>query len=215
MDREELIERENEALVRLTKEYIFKLEDILSRIRKTKVKLWLNKNDRMRLLTLRTWEIKHKVDLKTILEILLPFWEGFVQKRSRKTKSKGLNVRVSTLTGKKSEQILVDNLKKIFPSNENRTLWMIKEKERITFNYLKRLEKQSKRSDDGVRSRNDPSRMYAENGRAKTIEDFASPDSFMKYYRKYMKREQIVREEVEEIFKKYGYRNNPFKPELL
>jgi hypothetical protein len=212
MDKQELVEHEIVELDKLSKEYVFKLEEVLSSIRKVKVKLWLVQKDKYRLLTLRAWETKYKIDLKTILQILLPFWEAFVQRRSRKMKKAGLNVRVSTLVGKKSEQILKDQINKLYPSSEHKTLWMMNERENIVQNYLKRLEK---KSDDGVRSRSDPSGMYSPDGRPKTLIDFNSPDAFMKYYRKYMKKESLAREEIEMIMKKYAYRNNPFRPELL
>ncbi len=115
MDRKNLIRSEVKALDSISKEYLSHIEDILSSIRNERVKLWLTKPDQYRLLTLRAWESKYKVDTRNILQLLLPFWEAFIQRRSRKMKRIGLNVKVSTLTGKKSEQVLVEHLKLQYP----------------------------------------------------------------------------------------------------
>src|ERR1700679_2847856 len=122
MNREELIEREVSSIDSISKDYLQSVETVVSKIRKVPVKLWITKPDQYRLLTLRAWEIKYKVSLENILQILLPFWERFVQRRSKKMKKAGLNVRVSTLTGKKSEQVLKDQLSKLYPSSEHRIL---------------------------------------------------------------------------------------------
>jgi|HubBroStandDraft_2_1064218.scaffolds.fasta_scaffold92145_1 hypothetical protein len=212
MTREELQEREYKDLDSIAKNYLQHVEVILGEIRKERIKLWMQKPDMYRLLTLRTWETKYRIDTRTLLQTLLPFWERFVQRRSKKMKKAGLNVRVSTLTGKKSEQVLKDQLKVMYPSQENVMLYISNERERIIQNYLKRLEK---KGDDGVRSRSDPSGMYADNGKPKTLLDFSTPDAFMKYYRKWIRKEQLAREEVETELKKYAFRGNPFRQELL
>src|ERR1700734_678223 len=212
MNREDLIASEVEKLNTLAKSYVLQLENPLSQIRNEKTKLWLNQQDQYRLLTLKTWESKYKLDTRTILQILLPFWEKFVQRRSRKMKTQGLNVRVSTLTGKKSEQILVEAIKSIYPNGENKLLWSSNQKELIIQRYLKKLEK---KRDDGVRSHNDPSSMYTTDGRVKTLLDFSTPDAFVKYYRKWTKKEQLAREKIESEMKLRKYRGNPFLLELL
>jgi hypothetical protein len=211
MNKQELIERELERLPRIVKDYTQKVETVLSSISKEKVKLWLSKQDEYRLLTLRTWELKYKVDLTNILQILLPFWNTLVKTRSRKV-LKGLGIRVTTLTGKKSEQVLKEKLLLQYPHQENKLLYMNHNRERIIQKYLKQLEK---RSDDGIRSHSDPSRMYTEDGRPKTLTDFSTPEAFVRYYRKLIKKESLAREEVEQELKRYPYRGNPFLQELL
>jgi hypothetical protein len=212
MDKQELIEREIKALDTLSKEYIHHIEDVLSSIRNEPVKLWLQKQDQYRLLTLRAWESKYKVNTRDILQILLPFWEYLIKRRSRKIKKAGLNVRVTTLIGKKSEQVLIEGIKQRFPNRENVLLFTSSHRERIIQTYLKKLKKQT---DDGVRSHSDPSSMYGTSGKVLTLLDFSTPAAFMKYYRKYMQKESLAREQVETEMKKRAYRNNPFRPEFL
>jgi hypothetical protein len=212
MNRKELIKREMESLDSIAKDYFNKVESTLSSIRKEKVKLWLQKKDQYRLLTLRAWEIKYKTTTKEILSILLPFWETFLNKRTRKIKTQGLNVKVTTLIGKKSELILKDQLNIRYPNRENVILWIQQERERI---IQDRIKKETKKGDDGVRSISDPSSMYTSSGKVLTLLDFSSPEAFVKYYRKWIRKEQLAREEVELIMKKRAFRNNPFRPEFL
>ena len=207
MNKEELVEREYRLLNSLSKDYVFRVEDILSSIRNEKVKLWITELDRYRLLTLRTWELKYKISLKTILQVLLPFWQGFIKRR---TKTKGLGIRVSTLVGKKSEEILIMHLNKVYPRNEHKMLYISQEQERITQVYLKQLERS-----DGIRSQSDPSSLYTEDGRPKTLVDFGSPDAFIKYYRKWIKKEQLAREQLRDIMRKNKHRNNVYFPEVI
>lgn len=212
MDRDELVEREYKQLDSIAKDYVSRVEQVLSSIRNEPVKLWLQKPDQYRLLTLRAWEIKYKISTKILLQLILPYWEAFVQRRSRKMKKSGLNVRVSTLTGKKSELILRDQLLKVYPNRENVLLWIAERKEELVQSYIKRLDKIAKKQSDGVRSRSDPS---ASKAGTLNLTDFSTPDQYVKYYRKYMKREQLMRETIEEELKQYAFRDNPFRPEFL
>lgn len=212
MDKQEIVKRELKQLDSIINSYLQYVENVLESMRNEKVKLWLTKNDQQSLLILKTWEDKYKVSLKFILIILLPFWESFIQRRSRKMKRMGLNVRVSTLVGKKSEQILVDNIKKLYPDGENKQMWVSQDRERIIQNQLTKL---GKLHDDGVRSRGDPSAMRDSDGRILNIGDFSTPKQFIRYYRAYMNKEHITRDRIETEMKKRSYRNNPFKPETL
>jgi hypothetical protein len=212
MDKSDIIKRELKQLDSTVRSYLQYTEEVLGSMRNETVKLWLTKNDQYSLLTLKVWEDKYKVSLKFILIILLPFWETFVQRRSKKMKRAGLNVRVSTLIGKKSEQILQESIKKLYPNGENIQMWLAEERERIIQNQLHKLEKLN---DDGVHSRSDPSSMRDTNGRILNLSDFSTPKQFLTYYRSYMKKEHITRDKLEEQMKKRSYRNNPFKPETL
>ena len=206
MNKEELVDRELRYLKSITREYVLHTENVVSELRNNHTTLWLTELDKCRLLTLRTWEMKYKVDLKTILQILLPFWEGFLKRRTNNINTKGLGIRITTLTGKKSEQVLKQGTSKLYPNQENRMLFVNQEQERITGIYLKELEKRS----DGIRSQSDPSSLYTTDGKPKTLVDFGSPDAFVKYYRKWIKKEQLAREQIRDIMLKNKHRNNPW-----
>jgi hypothetical protein len=210
MDKADIVKRELKQLNRLVSNYFTYVEYTLSEMRNERVTLWLTDKDKESLLILKTWEDKYKVSLRFILLILLPFWESFVQRRSRKMKRAGLNVRVSTLTGKKSEQILVENINKLYPNEENKQIWISHERERIIQNELTKL---GKKYDDGVRSRGDPSAMRDSDGRILNLTDFSTPKQYLNYYRKLMHKEHITRDRIETEMKKRSYRGNPFKPE--
>jgi len=213
MDRSDIIEREMENLDRLANSYMHQVERELREIRKDNVNLFLNQKDKYRLLTLRVWSDKYKVDLKFILSTLVPFWEKFIQRRSKKMKQSGLNVRVSTLTGNKSEEILQDSIKRAFPNGENKILWVAERREEIIQHYLTRIKKISE--SDGVHSRSDPSRLEDETGRILNITDFSTPGNYLKYYRKWIRREQLAREKVQTEMRKRNFRNNPFRSEYI
>ena len=210
MNRKDIIEREVEKLDRISNQYSYEVEDVLEKIRGTRVKLWLTKDNKYRLLVLRTWEIKYKVDLEFILQTLLPVWDKFTRTRSRFAKTGALNVRPATLVGKKSEQILQDAIKKEYKNGQNIKLWMMERREEIIESHLKQLRKR-----DMLSSRADPSSMLTESGVLKDLPDFSNPEKYVKYYAKYIRKERDIREKVEEMFTKLPYRDNPFCEELL
>ena len=128
-------------------------------------------------------------------------------------KKAGLNVRVITLTGKKSEQVLQDMIKKIYPNGENKQIWISNQREIIIQLQLKKLQKQY---DDGMKSRSDPSSMRDEDtGRILSLIDFSTPKAFLSYYRRLMRKEHATRDKITTQFKKYNYRSNPFHPENI
>ncbi len=57
--------------------------------------------------------------------------------------------------------------------------------------------------------------MYGTSGKVLTLLDFSTPEAFVRYYRKWIRKEQLVREQLEEQMKLRAYRGNPFKPEFL
>ena len=208
MNKHDLIERELKNLDIDSIKFQKKVERVLSKYRGEEVVLYINQNNRYRLLTLKVWMDKYKISLRFILQTLVPFWEKFLNKRTKKLKSKGLNVQIATLVGKKSEQILQESITNAFPHNEHKQLWVMNHKERIIQHELHRMEK---RSDDGVVvKQTDPSRSRDDSGDILSLTDFSTPVRFIRYYRKYIERENITREHIEEEMKKRRYRNNPF-----
>lgn len=74
----------------------------------------LSKEDELRLLTLLGWEIQYKISLDWILMKLVPVWRSRFGKFKRK---QAFGTRVSTLVGKKSEEILKEAIAKELPDN--------------------------------------------------------------------------------------------------
>lgn len=206
MDRKDIIERELNLLPKIVSSHMERVQTIVSELRKEKIKLWLTKADQYKLLTLGVWEKKYKVPLRFIIFQLLPFWEEFVQRRSRKMKKAGLNVRVSTLVGKKSEKVLQDIINKAYPDRENVDYWISLRREEI---LRTRLNRQSK--SDGVHSKDDASDLNT----PKTLINFSTPAQYLKYYKKQLKIEQQLRNGIEKELKKYTFIDNPFRPEYL
>lgn len=196
MNKRELIERELQDLDSLSDKFVRRVESTLKSIRKEDVHLFLTQKDRYRLLILRSWEIKYRIPLRYILSTVLPIWEAFVKRRSKKMKSQGLNVRVSTLTGKKSEQYLVERINKDFPGELNKIMYISSERERIFNKTLHQV-------DDGIKVKSN----------IKDLQDFISTTRYVKYYRKERKKENKRRDTIQEEFEERPYRGNPFKEE--
>src|SRR6266404_7346656 len=136
MNKKEIIESELEELDTLSNKFMERCRQELTKIRKEEVRLFLTTNDKYKLLILRSWEIKYQVPLSYILKTLVPFWEQFIFRRSRKMKQRGFNVKISTLTGKKSEQILIQMITKDF-NGKNKILFISSEQDRILNKYTK------------------------------------------------------------------------------
>jgi len=80
-----------------------------------KIVVQYKRQDQLRLLNLISWSDKYSLPLSEILTVLLKVWGG-----KYKTKStRGLGVAISTLTGPKSKQILLDYIKKQYSGGEN------------------------------------------------------------------------------------------------
>lgn len=191
MNRKELIERELEDLDMISTSFQTNVQDTLSAIRNTRSFLYLKEPDRYRLLILKTWTDRYNVSLRYILETILPFWESFIQKRSKRLKGRGLNVRVSTLTGKKSEDILREQIKKDFPNDANKIIRINQERQRII------------------------SRAHYLENKRKGISDieyprFRSVERYIRNYRYRIRKESKYRMKLEASFQERPYRTNPF-----
>ncbi|SRR6266436_322432 len=191
--RKDIAEQELDSLSRISTKFMNQVEDTLKKIRKDDVTLFLNENDRYRLLTLKVWVQRYRVDLRFILETLLPFWEQFVKRRSRKMKTRGLNVKVSTLVGKKSEEILQDQIRKKLPREINKRLWISMERERI-FTIFALQERDEFTRKNGL----------------KHMVDYKDPKKWARAYQKVIEAESKMREKIDTEMKKRPYRGNPF-----
>lgn len=205
MDKKDIIERELNQLDKLVIANITRVEQILTSYRKEEVKLWLTKQDKYKLLTLAIWEKKYKIPMNELILQLVPFWESFVQRRSKKMKKAGLNVRVSTLVGKKSEKVLLDMISKEYPNKEHIDFWVSQKREEIIRKQILKL------TDDGIHSKDDASDMNS----SKTLIDFSTPGQYLRYYRKKLKTETALRQRIETELRKYTFIDNPFREELL
>lgn len=87
--------------------------------------------DQMRLLSIRTWSQKYKVEPEFIVELLVPYWaKRFERKRIDPSKPKGIGCRIATLCGDKSEEILVSELHRLYPEQEQIRIWKSREQEK-------------------------------------------------------------------------------------
>jgi len=194
--RKDIAGQEESDLSKLANKFRRQVEAELSLIRDEPVTLFLNQNDEYRLLTLKTWTYKYKVSLKFILDELLPFWEQFVQRRSKRMKKAGLNVRVSTLIGKKSEVILQEQIKKRLPRDQNKRLWISLERERIFVSSLSRDRDQFTK-------------------KLKHMTEYKDPRKWAKAYQRMIEEEQRLRDSIVTQLEKRPYRGNPFREETV
>lgn len=85
--------------------------------------------DGMRLLRLKLWSRRYKVSIRFILQVLIPFWTRQFNKAGR-FRSSSLGVRIITLTGRKSEEVLKEAIATAYPARENELEWRWEERER-------------------------------------------------------------------------------------
>ncbi len=87
--------------------------------------------DQQRLLSLRTWTIKYRVDLEFILRILVGYWSARFSNHTKfKKGNSGLGCKIATLCGDASEAILASRLKEDYPNNEQLAIWKTHEQEK-------------------------------------------------------------------------------------
>ena len=190
-----LARKEMRNLDSLATEYTYKVAKELSKIRKEQVTLYIRMPDKYRLLKLKVWSEKYRVPLIFILSTLIPLWESFIQRRSRQVKREGLNVRVSTLTGKKSEEFLKEAIKKEFPDGANKQLWIAKHRERILAKAI--LDSQDKD-------------LLTRSQKVQDLSEFTTPKQYVAYYRRRVRYLSSSREKIIQQMEERPYRSNPF-----
>ena len=94
------------------------VEKVATQVLDRTVTLRLSRVDQLRLLNLKFWVIEYKVSLRYILSVLLPLWEN-AKHIQRKKPAYGLGIRVATLIGARSRQLLEEQMQKDFPAGEN------------------------------------------------------------------------------------------------
>lgn len=144
------------------------------------VKYWqLKPEDEIRCLRLEQWEEKYKVSLRFILRTLVPIWK---QKFARYTKG-AFGVKIPTLVGSKSEEILKGKILELYPDGENVRQWKAVEQQRQWAQYR-----------EGI----------------KQVENWELPMKAVQDYQHRMERERELRKEFEKRARLRPYRNNPW-----
>ncbi len=139
----------------------------------------LKDEDEIRALRLEQWEEKYMVPLDWILAQLVPIWK---QKFSR-YQSGGLGVKMATLVGAKSEEILKAKIAEEFPDGENIEQWKSKYQQQQWDLCLQDV---------------------------KMKEDWTTPAKAVKEYQQRVQRLRRNREAFQRIAKRRRYRNNPW-----
>jgi hypothetical protein len=76
--------------------------------------------ERYRLYALRVWELRYHLPLSEILTVLVTAWKNSALHKTKQWEKKmPFGVPVTVLTGKKSEVILLDHIRKTYPLNEH------------------------------------------------------------------------------------------------
>jgi hypothetical protein len=88
--------------------------------------------DRHRLLTLATWEERYRVPLEWIVERLL---RAYQKTKQRKRVAPGFPVKVSTLVSAASEEMLREEIKKVYPDNVHIDIWRQAEQARLLYKF--------------------------------------------------------------------------------
>lgn len=144
------------------------------------VRFWnLKPEDEIRCLRLQQWEEKYRVPLDFILRTIVPVWK----KKFARYSQGAFGVKIPTLVGKKSEEILKERLKELYPDGENHEQRRAQEQQR-QWNYYR----------EGIR----------------VSEDWITPIRAAKRYQERMAKERLRRSGFEKQARKRPYRGNPW-----
>jgi hypothetical protein len=80
--------------------------------------------DELRLLTLAVWAERYKVSLEFVVTTLVTFWSKVVRAKARG----GIGVKIWTLVGKKSHEVLLEEIARQYPNKENEDEWRWKKR---------------------------------------------------------------------------------------
>ena len=205
MTLDELIDFELDNLDHKSTEWMNTVQETLKEIRQgERTVLRLKAVDRYRLLTLKIWSERYRVPLKYILQVLMAWTETFARKHFQRAKNtEGFGVKVSTLCGKRSQEILEDQIRRDFPNSEHKTTFIQREQNRILEWEVRRQDRQD---DDGIKT---PDQIR------KNLFDFPHPKGYVRYYRNRIRRESRQRERIIQELEKRLYRGNPFREETI
>jgi hypothetical protein len=139
----------------------------------------LTAEDEIRCLRLVQWEEKYRVPLEGILNLLVPIWK----KKFSRYGARGLGVKIPTLVGNKSEEILKAKVLEQWPDGQNIAQWKALEQE---WQWL----------------------LYK--GSTRTKEDWEHPLQAAQEYQKRMRRERERRKQFSRVACQRRYRGNPW-----
>lgn len=151
--------------------------------------LRFTREDQVRLLRLKTWQLRYYLSIQEILSFVVPVLRSTVK---RKSKRWALGITVRSLTGEAAERILQEQLKKTYPGGEHIQVWKDREQEN-------QIEVEQMLEGDLVSS-------------GKTI-DVLHAESLEDYVSRYRARIQHLRQERSAQMRKHRkkpYRWNPF-----
>ena len=99
------------------------------------VRLRFNQLDQARLLKLRVWSYRHKIDICEVLDMIIPPLRTVISKMKN---SYGLGITIRAMTSQRAYKILVSRLKEAYPQDEHIDVWRENERDRqlqIEANY--------------------------------------------------------------------------------
>lgn len=106
-------------------EIAIQMEDWMRKRDGYRTKLRFTKEDKVRLLRLRTWAMRHKIPIAEILDLVMPV----LTERSKWKKKYGFDITIRVLTGQASKKVLNFQLNKRYPGGENLAIWNEQERE--------------------------------------------------------------------------------------
>ena len=158
------------------------------------VHLHYKRVDQIRLLRLRTWQLRYKLSITEILNLIVQPLRNQMTGRGH---NYGLGIGVRSLVGHKAEQILQDELNREYPNHEHLALWADQERER-------QIEAERAEDLDGIVSKSN---------RTPTLLQFDTPEQFISVYKKRVQHSRQVHEtEVTKASRKRkAYRFSPWR----
>ncbi|MGI4811790.1 MAG: hypothetical protein ACRYGG_00390 [Janthinobacterium lividum] len=153
----------------------------------------VKEDDKVRLLKLKMWSVRYKVSIKYILEKLIPHFEKYGNKsRGKAGTSKGLGTTIPILTGPSAEALLVENIKRDYPDNENVLSW--RQRTQLEFIGLVQVDE-----DELVTKQ------------PKGILQYNSVSDYRKAYEARIQRTRKTEEKIVKSISRQPFRNNPWR----
>jgi hypothetical protein len=144
------------------------------------VRWWnLKQEDEIRCLRLEQWEDRYKVSLRFILTSIVPIWK----RKFARYAAGAFGVKIPTLVGEKSEEILKGKIEELFPDGENIRQWKATQQQRQWALFR-----------EGIRQK----------------ENWEEPGQAVRDYQQRMEREREARKKFEKKAKLRPYRGNPW-----
>jgi len=172
-------------------EIIILMEDWMKRRDKKRTVLRFKKDDKVRLLKLRTWSLRYHVSITEILDMIVPPLLEQVR-----YKSYGFGMPIRVLTGKSARRILSYQIDKRYPGQENLLVWKEAERE-------KQLRDEKLEELEGIPLK---AKVHAALVDADSVEDYMD-----KYTDQIMQKREMERKAVSQKWRRRKrYRGNPW-----